>query len=146
MKYFKLHCALCAAEGKKLWVPEWSQTRTVQRRCMVADCAGSRPACRGAPACTELQTALSSAFLPAGKSAKLRGFSLVQFYIRQIQQVLADVTLCKHKNQNETQKTRKKMFMSTPSKSKHGNLQQLSLWEHCWEHVSEKHDKSFTTY
>lgn len=78
-------------------------------------------------ACTELHTLLSPAFLPAWKSAELRGFTVVQFHIRQIQQVLAGMTLSKHKNQNEAQETRKEMFMSSPSKPKHSNLEKLSL-------------------
>jgi len=123
----KLHCALCAAQGAKLVVPDEAGAFRVQGRCTAAACAGARPDHRAAPACAERQAALSPASLPACNSAKLRDFSPVQFHIRQIQQVLADVTLSKHKNQNETQETRKKMFMSSPSKPKHGSLQQLSL-------------------
>lgn len=78
-------------------------------------------------ACTELHVLLSLAFHPAWKSAELRGSTVVQFHIRQIQQVLAGMTLSKHKNQNETWETRKEMFMSSPSKPKHSNLEKLSL-------------------
>lgn len=97
----------------------------MQCRHTVVDCTGTQPAHHRTPACTELQTVLSPAFLPACNSAKLRGFSPLQFIIRKIQQVLAAATLSNHKNCNENQETRKKSLCQTPAN------QNMAIFSNC---------------
>lgn len=57
---------------------------------------------------------LSQAFLPAWNPAVVRGFSLVHLHIRQIQQVLADVSSSKHQKKKKLRRLERVCLCQAP--------------------------------
>lgn len=105
---------MCSLRRKALGA--WTKQDPYQWRCKASYCTGTQPACQGAPACTGLQLGchFSQAFLPAWNPAVVRGFSLVHLHIRQIQQVLADVSSSKHQKKKKLRRLERVCLCQAP--------------------------------